>query len=59
MIAALILAGDGSPERLPEQWLALRGAGLDPLRIAAGKDPRAAAAASGLARENFVADPTR
>jgi CTP:molybdopterin cytidylyltransferase MocA len=59
MIAALILAGGGTPERLPEQWLALRGAGLDPLRIAVGKGALAAAAASGLARENFVADPTR
>lgn len=59
MIAALILAGGGSPGRLPEQWLALRGAGLDPLRIAAGKDAGALAAASGLARENFVGDPAR
>jgi CTP:molybdopterin cytidylyltransferase MocA len=59
MIAALILADGGSPERLPEQWLALRGAGLDPLRIAVGKGVATVAEASGLARENFVGDSTR
>jgi CTP:molybdopterin cytidylyltransferase MocA len=58
MIAALILA-DGGTRGLAEQWLALRGAGLDPLRIALPRGDRAAAAASGLARENFVADRSR
>ncbi len=58
MIAALILAG-ADARGLAEQWLALRGAGLDPLRIAVGKDGRAIAAASGLAGENFVVDRTR
>ncbi|HET8725700.1 MAG TPA: NTP transferase domain-containing protein [Anaeromyxobacteraceae bacterium] len=58
MIAALILAGPGGPERLAEQWLALRGAGLDPLRIATGRGARGAPG-SGLARENFVADRSR
>lgn len=58
MIAALILA-DGPVDGLGEQWLALRGAGLDPLRIAVGKDALAAAQASGLAGENFVVDRSR
>jgi CTP:molybdopterin cytidylyltransferase MocA len=59
MIAALILAGEGT-RGLAEQWLALRGAGLDPLRIAVGKGGGAAASASsGLSRENFVVDRSR
>ncbi len=58
MIAALILA-DGGTRGLPEQWLALRGAGLDPLRIAVGKGGGGVAAASGLSRENFVRDRSR
>jgi hypothetical protein len=58
MIAALILA-DGGTHGLPEQWLALRGAGLDPLRIAVGKGDGGAAGASGLSRENFVRDRSR
>ncbi len=58
MIAALILA-DGGTRGLAEQWLALRGSGLDPLRIAVGKVDVGAAAASGLARENFVRDRSR
>jgi CTP:molybdopterin cytidylyltransferase MocA len=71
MIAALILAG--SHARRPDgpialrpfpdvplvavQWLALRGAGLDPLRIAVGGPVAAVARGSGLARENFVGVP--
>jgi CTP:molybdopterin cytidylyltransferase MocA len=58
MIAALILA-DGGMRGLAEQWLALRGAGLDPLRIALGKGDVESAAGSGLARENFVRDRSR
>ncbi len=58
MIAALILA-DGGTNGLAEQWLALRGAGLDPLRVALGKSPVGEASASGLARENFVRDRSR
>ena len=58
MIAALILA-DGGTRGLAEQWLGLRGAGLDPLRIAIPRGDRATAAASGLARENFVVDRSR
>ena len=69
MIAALILA-DGASRRagvprallpfpdLPlvaRQWLALRTAGCDPLRIAVGPDGEAVARGSGLALENFVA----
>lgn len=73
MIAALILAGSAGPRekvplaltpipRLPavaEQWLALRTVGLDPLRIAVGSGVDRIAGGSGLARENFVADPAR
>jgi CTP:molybdopterin cytidylyltransferase MocA len=58
MIAALILAGD-DVRGLGEQWLALRGAGLDPLRIALAPAARAVIGASGLARENFVVDRSR
>jgi CTP:molybdopterin cytidylyltransferase MocA len=58
MIAALILA-DGGAAGIAEQWLALRGAGLDPLRVAVGRGGRAAALGSGLARENFVVDRSR
>lgn len=58
MIAALILAG-ADARGLAEQWLALRGAGLDPLRIAVGRGGRAIAAESDLAGENFVADGVR
>jgi CTP:molybdopterin cytidylyltransferase MocA len=68
VIAALILAGGasrrarrpGALEPFPDvplvaaQWLALRAAGLDPLRIAVGGDAAAIAGGSGLARENFV-----
>jgi hypothetical protein len=70
MIAALILAtgtrpagrasrGASGPNRLAEQWLALRTAGLDPLRIAVGPDEDVLAEASGLSRENFVVDGSR
>jgi molybdenum cofactor cytidylyltransferase len=73
MIAALILAGGnsrrmGEPKALlpfPDlplvaaQWLALRGAGLDPLRIVVGRDAERIAAGSGLARENFVRNRAR
>jgi CTP:molybdopterin cytidylyltransferase MocA len=73
VIAALILAGGGSrraggPKALlpfPElplvarQWLALRTAGCDPLRIAVGADGEAVARGSGLARENFVPSQRR
>jgi len=69
VIAALILAGGGSRRAgvpmallpfpdLPlvaRQWLALRTAGCDPLRIAVGRDGEAVARGSGLARENFAA----
>ncbi|HET8734242.1 MAG TPA: NTP transferase domain-containing protein [Anaeromyxobacteraceae bacterium] len=58
MIAALILAG-ADARGIPEQWLALRGAGLDPLRIAIPRGGKAIAAASGLAGENFVPDRAR
>jgi CTP:molybdopterin cytidylyltransferase MocA len=58
MIAALILA-DEDTRGLAEQWLALRGAGLDPLRIAVRAADRAVVDASGLARENFVVDRAR
>jgi CTP:molybdopterin cytidylyltransferase MocA len=58
MIAALILAG-GDATGIAEQWLALRGAGLDPLRIAVGRGGRADAGGAGLARENFVVDRSR
>lgn len=58
MIAALILAGRGGPDRIAEQWLALRGAGLDPLRIATGRGVRGGAGTR-LARENFVPDRSR
>lgn len=58
MIAALILA-DGGTRGLAEHWLALRGAGLDPLRIAVGKVGAREVAASGLSRENFVRDRSR
>jgi len=73
MIAALILAGGGSgrmgePKALlpfPDvplvaaQWLALRSAGLDPLRIVVGRDALRVVAGSGLARENFVRNRAR
>lgn len=73
MIAALILAGGdsqrmGAPKALlpfPDvplvaaQWLALREAGLDPLRIVLGRDARSVTAGSGLSRENFVTAPPR
>jgi hypothetical protein len=58
MIAALILA-DGGTDRLAEQWLALRSAGLDPLRIAVGKGRPGDVSGKGLARENFVRDRSR
>ncbi len=58
MIAALILA-DGGTDRLADQWLALRSAGLDPLRVAVGRTPAGDAPASGLSRENFVRDRSR
>src|SRR5512137_1895701 len=58
MISALILAGDGT-RGLAEQWLSLRGAGLDPLRIAVGRGAGPVASASGLSRENFVVDRSR
>jgi CTP:molybdopterin cytidylyltransferase MocA len=58
MIAALILAGEGA-DGIAEQWLALRGAGLDPLRIAVGRGGRAVAGSTALARENFVVDRSR
>jgi len=58
MIAALILA-DGGMDRLAEQWLALRSAGLDPLRIAVGKGRGGEVSGSGLSRENFVRDRSR
>ena len=58
MIAALILV-DGDASGIAEQWLALRGAGLDPLRIAVGRGGRSAAGGAGLARENFVVDRSR
>ena len=58
MIAALILA-DGGTDRLADQWLALRSAGLDPLRVAVGRTPAGDASASGLSRENFVRDRSR
>jgi hypothetical protein len=58
MIAALILA-DGGATGIAEQWLALRGAGLDPLRIAVGRGGRALGGGTGLARENFVVDRSR
>ena len=73
MIAALILAGGnstrmGEPKALlpfPDlplvsaQWLALRSAGLDPLRIVVGRDADRVTASSGLARENFVRNRAR
>ena len=73
MIAALILAGTAGPrDEVPlalapirqvpavaAQWLALRTAGLDPLRIAVGSGADRIAAGSGLSRENFVADGGR
>jgi CTP:molybdopterin cytidylyltransferase MocA len=73
MIAALVLTSGARPAsrpsaarpaspgfpRLAEQWLALRAAGLDPLRIAVGAGAVEIASASGLSRENFVADRTR
>jgi CTP:molybdopterin cytidylyltransferase MocA len=73
VIAALILAGGdsrraGGPRALlpfpdlplvARQWLALRTAGCDPLRIALGPDGEAVARGSGLARENFVATRRR
>lgn len=73
MIAALVLAG-GSSSRMGEpkallpfpdlpllavQWLALRLAGLDPLRIVVGRDADRVVAGSGLARENFVRNRAR
>jgi len=72
MIAALILAGGAAGRRgetlalrpFPEvplvavQWLALRTAGLDPLRIAVGRGVAEIARGSGLARENFVGAPS-
>jgi len=58
MIAALILAVGGS-RGLAEHWLALRSAGLDPLRVAVGKGQVEGAASSGLSRENFVRDRSR
>jgi CTP:molybdopterin cytidylyltransferase MocA len=58
MIAALILA-DGGMDRLAEQWLALRSAGLDPLRIAVGKGRGGDVPGYGLSRENFVRDRSR
>jgi CTP:molybdopterin cytidylyltransferase MocA len=68
VIAALIVAGESSSRTgrplalLPfpdvplvaAQWLALRAAGLDPLRIAVREDAAEITAGSGLARENFV-----
>jgi CTP:molybdopterin cytidylyltransferase MocA len=73
MIAALILASGARPAgraspagsasaafaRLAGQWLALRSAGLDPLRIAIGKEEAALASGFGLSRENFVLDRSR
>jgi CTP:molybdopterin cytidylyltransferase MocA len=72
MIAALILArgarGAGRTAarsasagfaRVAEQWLALRSAGLDPLRIAIGKEEEVLASGFGLSRENFVLDRSR
>jgi len=74
VIAALILAGGssarmGRPKALlpfPDlplvaaQWLALRAAGLDPLRIVVGgADAARVVAGSGLARENFVRNRSR
>jgi len=73
MIGALILAGGsstrmGAPKALlpfPDvplvaaQWLALRAAGLDPLRIVVGRDAEPISAGSGLARENFVRNRAR
>jgi len=73
MIAALVLAGGssrrmGQPKALlpfPDvplvaaQWLALRAAGLDPLRIVVGADAARVSAQSGLSRENFVRSRAR
>ncbi len=56
MIAALILA-DGGTRGVPAQWLALRAAGLDPLRIAVGK--AGGVRLPGLSRENLVIDRAR
>ncbi|HVP67067.1 MAG TPA: NTP transferase domain-containing protein [Anaeromyxobacteraceae bacterium] len=73
MIAALVLAG-GDSRRMGEskallpfpdvplvaaQWLSLRAAGLDPLRIVVGADAHRVVAGSGLARENFVRNRSR
>jgi hypothetical protein len=73
MIAALILASGARPggrtsparsaaagfARVAGQWLALRTAGLDPLRIAIGKEEEVLASGFGLSRENFVLDRAR
>jgi CTP:molybdopterin cytidylyltransferase MocA len=73
MIAALILARGALPAprtsaakedpsgfaALAAQWLALRSAGLDPLRIAVGKAESVLASGYGLSRENFVLDRSR
>jgi CTP:molybdopterin cytidylyltransferase MocA len=69
MVAALILAEGVVPEgskadeaafgRIGAQWLALRQAGLDPLRIAIGPGEAALASGWGLSRENFVLDRSR